>query len=85
MVEIVPNSAVVNPSHYNTNKKLVFQNPNVGLQVIDVINHFGLDFPLGNALKYLLRAGKKNPSDPIEDLEKALFYIQEKIRLIKWF
>lgn len=43
------------------------------LQPIDVIDAFHLDFYEGNALKYLLRHGKKNGK---EDLEKAIHYIE---------
>ena len=46
-----------------------------GLEAIDVIEGFGLDrsFRLGNALKYLLRAGRKG--DALEDLRKARWYL----------
>lgn len=43
------------------------------LQPIDVIDAFHLDFYEGNALKYLLRHGKKNGK---EDLLKAIHYIE---------
>ena len=33
-----------------------------GLQAIDVIEAFDLDFSLGNAVKYILRAGRKDPT-----------------------
>ena len=55
------------PKHYQGN----------GLEAIDVIEAFGLDFNLGNAIKYILRAGKKNCKN--EDLEKALWYITRSI------
>ncbi len=35
-----------------------------------------------NAVKYLSRAGKKNPDKEIEDLEKAIWYIRRKIELL---
>lgn len=41
----------------------------------DVIRSLGNDFDLGNALKYLWRAGKKN-TDAREDLLKARFYLK---------
>lgn len=55
------------PTHYQGN----------GLEVIDVIEAFKLDFNLGNAIKYILRAGKKG--DRKEDLEKASWYISRSI------
>lgn len=59
-----------NPSHYKA--------PN-GLEAIDVIEGFGLDrdFHLGNAAKYILRAGRKGPM--IDDLRKAVWYISRRI------
>ena len=53
-----------------------------GHEVIDVISAWGLNFPLGNAIKYIARAGKKNPDKVIEDLEKAKFYINYEIESI---
>lgn len=43
----------------------------------DVIREWGLNFNLGNAVKYVARAGKKD--DIIQDLEKAKQYIQFEI------
>ena len=42
-------------------------------EVIDIINDYGLNFELGNAIKYILRADKKGNKK--QDLEKALWYI----------
>lgn len=47
------------------------------LEVIDVIEDWQLGFHLGNAVKYIARAGKKG--DPVEDLKKALWYLQREI------
>ncbi|MFJ9848599.1 DUF3310 domain-containing protein [Streptomyces sp. NPDC101150] len=47
------------------------------LQPWDVIDAFGLDFYLGNVIKYVLRAGKKGPA--LDDLRKAQHYIQKAI------
>lgn len=44
-----------------------------------VINKFNLNFNRGNVLKYIIRAGKKDPSTEIEDLEKARRYIDFEI------
>lgn len=48
-----------------------------GLEAFDVIDAFDLDFNLGNAFKYIARAGKKN--DKIEDLRKAVTYLNREI------
>lgn len=54
------------------NKPIHYQTAS-GLQPIDVIEKFGINFHLGNAIKYILRAGKKG--NKTQDLEKALWYI----------
>ena len=41
-------------------------------EVIKVIDAWDLGFSLGNAVKYISRAGKKNPEKEIEDLKKLL-------------
>ena len=48
-----------------------------GLEAFDVIDAFGLDFNLGNAFKYIARAGKKG--DKIRDLRKAVTYLNREI------
>ena len=71
------------PSHYTWIKD------KVGIEVIDITRH--LDFDLGNAIKYILRAGRKpiNKSNfnlniaAIQDLKKALFYINDKINMLE--
>ena len=52
-------------------------------EVIDVINAWELNFSLGNAIKYIARAGRKDTQKEIEDLEKAKFYIEMQIEEIK--
>jgi hypothetical protein len=47
------------------------------VEVIDVIEGFGLGFCLGNVIKYVLRANHKG--DPITDLEKAAWYLGREI------
>jgi hypothetical protein len=59
---------VNNPPHYQTES---------GLQPIDVIEKFNLNFNLGNAIKYILRAGKKGSAQ--QDLEKAIYYLAREI------
>ena len=48
-----------------------------GMEAFDVIDAFDLGFNLGNAFKYIARAGKKN--DKIEDLRKAVTYLNREI------
>lgn len=48
-------------------------------EAIKVIEAWGLDFCLGNAVKYISRAGKKDPAKEVEDLKKANWYIQRRI------
>lgn len=62
---------VNHPSHYGGK-----DNP---YEAIKVIRAWDLGFSLGNAIKYIARAGKKDPDKRIEDLRKALWYIQEEI------
>lgn len=52
-----------------------------GGDVFDMAKHFGLDFTLGNALKYLLRAGHKDPAKKVEDLQKCIECIKRHIEL----
>jgi hypothetical protein len=58
----------INPGHYKAGS----------MECIDVIEAFRLNFHLGNAAKYILRAGKKG--DRIEDLRKAAWYIDREIK-----
>lgn len=45
-------------------------------ETIEFIERHGFSFHEGNAIKYISRAGKKDPGKMIEDLEKALWYIK---------
>lgn len=60
----------VNPQHYR-------QHPS-GVECIEITKH--MDFCLGNAIKYLWRAGMKGHE--IEDLRKAIWYIEKRIEMI---
>lgn len=48
-------------------------------EAIKVIEAWGLGFCLGNAVKYISRAGKKDPEREIEDLQKAAWYLNREI------
>jgi hypothetical protein len=62
---------VNNPLHYGG-----VDNP---YEAIKVIEAWDLDFHLGNTVKYISRAGIKNPEKELEDLKKAAWYLQRKI------
>ncbi len=70
---ILPDDPVNHPSHYTDGK----------IEVIDFITDKKLGFCLGNAVKYIARAGKKDPSKTVEDLEKAIWYIKHHIETLK--
>lgn len=71
-------SRVNNPDYYNSPSKV---------RCIDVVRY--KDFNIGNAIKYLWRAGEKheeglsNVDKQIEDLEKAIWYINDEIKLLR--
>lgn len=52
-------------------------------EAIKVIESWGLDFCLGNVVKYISRAGKKDPAKELEDLKKALWYLDRRIKQIQ--
>lgn len=60
---------VDHPSHYNAGR----------IEVIDFIEDQNLNFNLGNAVKYISRAGKKDPKKFREDLEKAIWYLNREL------
>lgn len=70
-----------NPGHYNSIPE--------HLQHWNVVHKMGWDYYLGNATKYIWRAGKKSSAHQsiaekeIEDLNKAIVYLQKKIDLLK--
>lgn len=64
---------VNHPSHYNSGK----------FEVIDVIEDWKLGMHLGNAVKYIARAGKKDPEKIVEDLMKAAWYLDRYIKLLE--
>ena len=58
---------VNNPAHYQGKT----------FEVIDIINDYGLNFELGNAIKYILRADKKGNKK--QDLEKSIWYLNHEL------
>jgi hypothetical protein len=67
---------VNHPDHYRFGK-------NNEYEAIKVIEAWDLDFHLGNTVKYISRAGKKETDKELQDLKKALWYLQRKIELIE--
>jgi len=65
---------VDHPAHYGGEDNIY--------EAINVIEAHGLNFSLGNAIKYILRAGKKS-DNATEDLEKAKWYIQRQIDFLE--
>lgn len=52
-------------------------------EAIKVIEAWGLGFCLGNTIKYISRAGKKDNNSRLQDLEKAKWYLEREIERIK--
>lgn len=52
-------------------------------EAIKVIEAWDLGFHLGNTVKYISRAGRKDPGKTIEDLEKAQWYLDRKIKALR--
>jgi hypothetical protein len=70
MDQVETKEMINHPSHYRGNK----------LEVIDIIEDYNLGFALANAVKYILRADKKENKK--QDLMKALWYIEREINKI---
>ena len=66
---------VNHPQHYG--------GENNEYEVIKVIDAWDLGFSLGNAIKYISRAGKKRKDTELEDLRKGLWYLQHHIENIE--
>ena len=60
------NDNINSPAHYTFGK----------IETIEVIEDWELGFHLGNAVKYIARAGRKDKSKVEEDLKKAIWYIE---------
>lgn len=67
----IKHDPVRHPGHYTSHPS--------GVECIDITEH--MTFNLGNAVKYVWRAGKKG--DLVEDLKKAVFYIQREISRVE--
>ena len=71
-MDAVIDDPVNHPSHYTD-----------GIETIDYIESKHFPYHIGNAVKYLSRAGKKNPDETITDLKKAVWYINPYIDLLE--
>lgn len=65
--------AVNSPSHYNQGR----------IEVIEFLEDQNLNFHKANAVKYICRAGRKDPSKEIEDLRKSIWYLERNIEILK--
>jgi hypothetical protein len=66
-------SNINSPEHYTSHPS--------GIECIDIAQHH--DFCIGNAIKYLFRAGIKSTDTEVEDLKKAIWYIERKIKILE--
>jgi hypothetical protein len=60
---------VKQPAHYQGD----------GMNVMQIIEAYNLNFAVGNVIKYMLRAGKKPDEDALDDLKKAQWYLNAEI------
>ncbi len=67
----VTEEAVNHPAHYGGDTPY---------EAIKVIEAWELGFCLGNTVKYISRAGKKDPAAEVQDLEKAAWYLERRIK-----
>jgi hypothetical protein len=67
--------SVDHPDHYGGESNVY--------EAIKVIDAWELGFALGNTVKYISRAGKKDPNKELEDLKKALWYLQHHINQLE--
>lgn len=65
--------SINHPAHYNKGK----------IEVIEFIEDQKMGYNIGNATKYLCRAGVKNPKKIVEDLKKAIWYVNREIELLE--
>ena len=70
IIDFTITNKVNHPSHYNK-----------GIETIDYIESWNMDFNIGNIIKYVTRAGHKD--NKLEDLEKAKWYLEREIQNIK--
>jgi hypothetical protein len=69
------NEMVNHPNHYGGKENQY--------EAIKVIDAWELGFALGNTVKYISRAGKKNKEKELEDLKKAAWYLEHHINQLE--
>lgn len=69
----ITGDAVNHPKHYISDPS--------GIECIQITRH--RNFNIGNAIKYLWRAGLKDGNSDIQDLQKAVWYIQDEIERLE--
>ncbi len=67
------NDLVNKPKHYTSGS----------IETIEVIEDWNLNYHLGNVVKYVSRAGKKNKDTHIQDLMKAKWYLEREIKRLE--
>lgn len=67
--KVTGHDPVNHPAHYTSGK----------IEVIEAIEDWKLNYHLGQVIKYVARAGKKDPTKIIEDLQKAEWYLKREI------
>lgn len=67
------NDKVNHPKYYN-------EHPS-GVECAEIVRH--MSFNIGNVIKYLWRAGKKDKNKELEDLRKAMWYLNDEINKIE--
>ncbi len=67
------NDLINHPAHYCDG----------GIETLDYILAKRMDFLIGQVCKYISRAGKKDPEKELEDLRKARFYLDRKIKILE--
>ena len=72
-VQNVKDDPVNHPAHYTCGS----------IEVIDVIEGLMLPYHLGNAVKYIARAGRKDKNKIAEDLKKAIWYLNRYIEYLE--
>lgn len=71
--DAAPEDGVDHPSYYNRGQ----------IEVIDAIEDWQLGFHLGSAVKYIARAGYKDPARKAQDLKKAVWYLNRYINSLE--
>jgi hypothetical protein len=72
-VNVPADDPISHPSHYTAGS----------IEVIDFLEAWNFPFHLANAIKYISRAGRKDKNKTVEDLRKAVWYINRYISYLE--